>query len=188
MARLALCLLIYLSIIRLHAFSLLTYNVAGNGTTNWSTNTAQVQAIGRQVAYLQPDVITFNEIPRLNTWQIANFVTAFLPGYFLATNSSSDGFIRNVIASRFPMVRQKSWLTNVDLAPWGYTNGTDITRDLFEAEIAVPSFEQHLHAFVVHLKAYSDADSSSRRAAEAGEISNFFVNGFLTTNASHLTS
>ena len=40
---------------------------------------SQVQAIGRQVAYLQPDVITFNEIPRSNTWQMANFVVAYLP-------------------------------------------------------------------------------------------------------------
>ena len=184
MPRLIWCLLIFFSAVRLPAFSLLTYNVAGNGTTNWSTNTAQVQAIGRQVAYLQPDVITFNEIPRTNTWQMANFVTAFLPGYFLATNSGSDGFIRSVVASRHPIVREKSWLSSADLAPYGFTNA-DFTRDLFEAEINVPGWTQHLHVFVTHLKAFADATSSARRAAEASAISNFFVNGFLTTNASH---
>ena len=184
MPRLALCLLIFVSAVRLPAFSLLTYNVAGNGTTNWSTNAPQVQAIGRQVAFLQPDIITFNEIPRTNTWQMANFVAAFLPGYFLATNSGSDGFIRSVIASRHPIVREKSWLSSADLAPYGFTNA-DFTRDLFEAEINVPGWTQHLHVFVTHLKAYADASSSARRAAEASAISNFFVTGFLTTNASH---
>ena len=58
------------------ALTVLTYNVAGNGTTDWSTNTAQVQAIGRQLVYLQPDVVTFNEIPYTNSWQMTNFVTA----------------------------------------------------------------------------------------------------------------
>jgi hypothetical protein len=47
----------------LHALSLLTYNVGGNGATNGSTNSIQVQAIGRQMSYLQLDVITFNEVP-----------------------------------------------------------------------------------------------------------------------------
>ncbi|HLZ54589.1 MAG TPA: immunoglobulin domain-containing protein, partial [Verrucomicrobiae bacterium] len=43
------------------AFSYLTYNVHGNGLTNWSTNMWHVQAIGRQMQYLDPDIITFNE-------------------------------------------------------------------------------------------------------------------------------
>src|SRR4051794_9415876 len=108
MLRCCACLLL-LSIGSSRAFTLMTYNVAGNGTTNWSTNTAQVQAIGRQILFLQPDVITFNEIPRTNIWQMANWVKAFMPGYFLATNSAGDGFINNCIASRFPITRSKSW-------------------------------------------------------------------------------
>jgi endonuclease/exonuclease/phosphatase family metal-dependent hydrolase len=136
------------------------------------------------MAFLRPDIMTFNEIPYTNTWQMANFVTAYLPGYFLATNSATDGFIRSVIVSRFPIVRSKSWLHSADLAPYGHTNA-DFTRDLFEAEINVPGFDQHVHVFVTHLKAFADAASSGRRAAEASAISNFFVTGFLTTNASH---
>ena len=166
---------------QLHALSVLTYNVAGNGTTDWSTNSAQVQSIGRQVMFLQPDIITFNEIPYTNTWQMANFVATYLPGYFLATNSATDGFIRSVIVSRYPIVRSKSWLHSADLAPYGHTNA-DFTRDLFEAEIDVPGTTRPLHVFVTHLKAFADAESSGRRAAEASAISNFFVNGFLTTN------
>lgn len=167
------------------ALSLLTYNVKGNGAVDWSTNTAQVQAIGRQLSYLHPDVITFNEIPYTNTWQMTNWVTAFLPGYYLATNSGTDGYIRSVIASRFPISRSQKWLDGVSLANFGYSG--NFSRDLFEAQIAVPNFSQPLHVFVTHLKATTSSpqQDADKRAAEASAISNFFVTVFLTTNASH---
>lgn len=170
------CVLLLLLVLagRLHAFSLLTYNVAGNGTTNWSTNATQVQAIGRILRHLSADVIAFNEIPRTNLWEMANWVKAFMPDYYLATNSAGDGFINNCIASRFPITRSKSWLHSSNLDPYGYTN-SNFTRDLFEAEIDVPGFAQHVHVFVTHLKAFSDAESAAKRAAEASAISNFFV-------------
>jgi len=164
----------------LHALSLLTYNAAGNGTTDWSTNSAQVQAIGRQMLHLQPDVVTFQEIPFTNTWQMANFVKAYLPGYFLATNSGTDGFIRSAIASRHPIARSQKWLDGVTLTNFGYSG--NFTRDLFEAEINAPGWTQPLHVFTTHLKATNDSDSASRRAAEASAISNFFVNTFLPAN------
>ena len=86
------------------AFSYLTYNAHGNGLTNWSTNLWHVQAIGRQMQYLDPDTITFNEIPATNncTAQMADFMSAFRPGYYLVTNSADDGFIHSVILSRYP--------------------------------------------------------------------------------------
>src|SRR5438093_1103388 len=65
----------------LHALTLFHYNAHGNSVTNWTTNSAQVKAIGRQVAYLQPDVVDFNEIPLDYTYEMTNFVKAFLPGY-----------------------------------------------------------------------------------------------------------
>ena len=172
----------------LHALSLLDYNVHGNGATNWSTNSAQVRAIGRQMAYLQPDVITLNEIPFDLSYEMTNFVKAYLPGYSLAMNSGTDGFIRSAIASRHPIVRSTKWLDGESLVPFGYTNSRPtFTRDLFEAEIAVPSFSQPLHVFTTHLKAGSPpigtTNDMMRRAAEAGAISNFFVTAFLTTNA-----
>src|SRR5690242_4771375 len=34
------------------ALTVLSYNVSGNGAADWSTNSVQVQAIGRQVASL----------------------------------------------------------------------------------------------------------------------------------------
>ncbi len=166
------------------AFSYLTYNVHGNGLTNWSTNMWHVQAIGRQMQYLDPDIITFNEIPVTNncTAQMADFVAAFRPGYYLATNSMDDGFIRSVILSRYPIVASRSWLHGADLAPFGYTNTNPapyFTRDLFEAEISVPDFSQPLHVFVAHLKSGQDANSAAKRAAEAGAVSNFFATVYL---------
>jgi endonuclease/exonuclease/phosphatase family metal-dependent hydrolase len=165
------------------AFSYLTYNAHGNGLTNWSTNMWHVQAIGRQMQYLNPDIITFNEIPVTNncTAQMADFVTAFRPGYYLVTNSMDDGFIRSVILSRFPIVASTSRLHGSDLTPYGYT-GSGFTRDLFEAQISVPGFSQPLHVFVVHLKSSTDADSSAKRAAEAGAVSNFFATVYLPAN------
>jgi endonuclease/exonuclease/phosphatase family metal-dependent hydrolase len=165
------------------AFSYLTYNAHGNGLTNWSTNMWHVQAIGRQMQYLNPDIITFNEIPVTNncTAQMADFVTVFRPGYYLVTNSMSDGFIRSVILSRFPIVSSTSWLHGSDLTPYGYS-GSGFTRDLFEAQISVPGFSQPLHVFVVHLKSSQDADSSTKRAAEAGAVSNFFATVYLPAN------
>src|ERR1017187_1337054 len=160
--------------------TLLTYNVSGNGTTNWSTNAPQVQAIGRELIYLNPDIITFQEIPFTNTWQMANWVKAFLPGFFLATNSGTDGYIRSAIASRFPINRSTSWMARSNLTYFGYDG--PFTRDLFEAEIAVPGFSQPLHIFTVHLKSAQDANSSAKRAAEAGAVSNFFATVYLPAN------
>jgi endonuclease/exonuclease/phosphatase family metal-dependent hydrolase len=165
------------------ALSYVTYNMEGNGATNWTTNSLQVQAIARELQYLNPDIITLNEIPNQFTYEMTNFVAAFLPGYYLADNSATDGFIRSGVASRFPIIASKSYLHSSDLNQWGYTN-SNFTRDLFEAQIAVPNFPQPLHVFVVHLKSAQDTDSSTKRAAEASAVSNFFVTVFLPTNTS----
>ena len=165
------------------ALSYVTYNMEGNGATNWTTNSLQVQAIARELEYLNPDIITLNEIPNQFTYEMTNFVAAFLPGYYLADNSASDGFIRSGIASRFPIIASKSYLHSSDLNQWGYTN-SNFTRDLFEAQIAVPNFPQPLHVFVVHLKSGQDTDSSTKRAAEASAVSNFFATVFFPTNTS----
>ncbi|MFZ1072812.1 MAG: immunoglobulin domain-containing protein [Verrucomicrobiia bacterium] len=165
------------------AFSYLTYNAHGNGLTNWSTNMWHVQAIGRQMQYLDPDIITFNEIPVTNncTAQMADFVKAYRPGYYLVTNSADDGFIHSVILSRFPIVSSASWLHGSDLTAYGYS-GPGFTRDLFEAQISVPGLSQPLHVFTAHLKSGQDADSVVKRSAEAGAISNFFATVYLPAN------
>ncbi len=176
------------------AVTYLTYNVDGNSVTgtdptNWAVAAPQVQAIGRELKYLNPDIIAFNEIPTAYKFQMTNWVNAFMPGYFLGTNSIGDGFIQNYVASRWPITRSQSWLSSSNLANFGYTNGSSsFTRDLFEAQIAVPGFSQPLHVFVAHLKATTSGgqDDADRRAAEASCVSNFFVNVFLAgTNKLH---
>src|SRR5439155_1947184 len=104
------------------ALSYVTYNMKGNGATNFTTNGPQVQAIGHELSYLNPDVITFNEIPNGSLSDMTNLVTTYLPGYNLAISTSTDGFIRNGIASRFPIIFFKSYLHGSDLNPYGYTN------------------------------------------------------------------
>jgi endonuclease/exonuclease/phosphatase family metal-dependent hydrolase len=166
------------------ALSVLTYNVLGSGATNWSTNSLQVQAIGRQMRFLQPDIITFQEIPVSLAYEMTNFVQVYLPGYFLSNSPTSDDWTRSSIASRFPIARATSWLRQADLAPFGYTN-SNFSRDLYEAQLTVPGFELPLHVFTVHLKSGSSSDERAKRNAEGLAVSNYFVTAFLTTNASH---
>ena len=163
--------------------SLATYNVKGNGVSDWSTNSPQVQAIGRQMQYLQPDIVTFQEIPYDYPYEMTNFINVFLPGYSLARNSGTDGYIRSVIASRFPITRSTKWLDGVSLVAFGY-DGT-FTRDLFEAQITVPNFEQPLHVFTVHLKSGGTSDDIARRAGEAAAITNFFATNFFVLYPTH---
>ncbi len=170
-------------------FSLLDYNTHGNLIGDWTTNSLQVQAIGRQVQFLDPDIMTFQEIPMTNSgWtHMSEFVAVYRPGFHLAINSGTDGFIRSAIISRFPITRSTSWLDGASLVQFGYSNSPSIfTRDLFEAVVSVPGFPQPLHVFTTHLKSGTSASvDAHRRAAEASAISNYFVTGFLTTNALH---
>jgi endonuclease/exonuclease/phosphatase family metal-dependent hydrolase len=166
------------------SFSFVTYNVKGNFTSDWTTNAPQVQAIARKLNFLNPDIIALNEIPNGLRYEMTNWMTAFFPTYHLAVSPGTDGAIRNGVISRYSIKRSTSWLTRVGLTNFGYEGV--FTRDLFEAEIAMPDFPQPLHVFVAHLKSGTDdADSAARRGAEALAISNFFVTGFLTTNALH---
>ncbi len=176
-----------------NAFTYLDYNVDGNSVTgtdptNWAVTAPQVQAIGRQLTYLKPDIIALNEIPTAYKWQMTNWVTAFLPGYYIATNAVGDGFINNFIASRWPILSSASHLHNSNLDPYGYTN-SNFTRDLFEAQIALPGSPLPLHVFVAHLKATDSAtpqNDANKRAAEASAVSNYFAVTYLTsTNATH---
>ncbi len=165
------------------AFSVLTYNLKGNGAPDWSTNAPQVQAIGRQLSYLDADIIAFNEINNDSRSEMTNWAKAFLPGHAIVVSHGTDGFIRNGAASRFPVTRWTNHLDGASLTNYGY-DGT-FTRDLFEAQIAVPGFPQPLHLFVLHLKSGTgNSDDARRRAAEASAVSNFCV-GFHTTNGLH---
>lgn len=162
--------------------TVLSYNLKGNGATNWSTNSIQVQAIGRQMAFLKPDLLAFNEVPYNQWWQMTNFIQAWLPGYHLAGNSGTDGYTRSVILSRWPVLFSRSWLDGISLEPFGSTNR--FARDLFHAQVAVPFFPQPFNVFLTHLKATTDSPQNDalRRGAEAAAISNFLVTVWLPTN------
>jgi endonuclease/exonuclease/phosphatase family metal-dependent hydrolase len=130
---------------------------------------------------VNPDVVTFQEIPFTNTFRMPAIIAEYLPGFFLATNSGTDGFIRSVIVSRYPITRSQKWLDGVNLNAFGYAG--NFTRDLFEAEINVPFYAAPLHVFTTHLKSGGTADDFARRGAEALAISNFFATNFLPTRA-----
>lgn len=170
------------------AITLMTYNVHGNGIADWSTNTAQAQAIGRELKYLEPDIVAFNEIPTNGVPEMTNWVKAFLPHYYLATNSIGDGYLQSCIASHFPILNSSSHLHASSLSAYGY-DGDGFTRDLFEAQIGVSNWPLPLHVFVAHLKATSSdtaQDDADKRAAEASAISNYMAAVFLSgPNKSH---
>jgi len=163
------------------SLSMLTFNILGSNASGWTLNSSNVQAIGRVLAYLQPDIIGFQEVPEDFRLLMADFIGSYLPGYYVAIGSSTGGAERSAVASRYPITRSKSWLVNRDLSAFGYDG--DFTRDLFEAEITPPGFAQPLHFFTTHLKAHPDEESSIRRGAEARCISNFFATTYQATNA-----
>lgn len=172
-----------LTVIQPNASGTLTvvhYNVKGNFAADWTTNAAQVQAIARQLRYLNPDLITLNEIPNGFRHEMTNWMAAFFPTYQLAVSAGTDGTIRSGVISRYPIIRTNSWLDGVGLTNFGY-NGT-YTRDLLEVEITVPGATESLHVFTTHLKSAEDTDSQQRRAAECSAVSNFFTTVFIPTN------
>lgn len=163
-------------------FSLVTYNVAGNGAGDWSTNAPQVRAIARQLQFLNPDFITFQEIPYDLRYEMTNFVTAFFPGYALAVTNGGDSFITSALLSRYPITRFSKWLDGIDLRSFGYSNVDNsldnFTRDLSEIQVNVPGFPQPLHLLTTHLKSTTGttyADAAAKRAAEAAAITNFIA-------------
>jgi len=87
------------------------YNVWGAGATNWPPSNPQVQAIGRQLAYLAPDVVTLQEVPDSGLFNMPGIVAAYLPGCFLATNRVSDGDKGNLVLSRCQSsARVRTWV------------------------------------------------------------------------------
>jgi endonuclease/exonuclease/phosphatase family metal-dependent hydrolase len=160
--------------------TLVHYNVKGLFASDWSTNAAQVQAIARQLQYLNPDVITLNEIRNGLQYEMTNWMIAFFPTHTLAVSPGTDNSLRSGFISRYPITRSQSWLDGIGLTNFGFAG--EFTRDLFEAEITVPGATEPLHIFTTHLKSAEDVDSQQRRAAECSAISNFFATVFLPTN------
>lgn len=153
----------------------LTWNLGGNGLTNWSVDMPQVQAVGRILRHLQPDVVALQELPNENRGyaNLEAFTQTYLPGFTNFYSAGTDGILRSGILSRHPVRRFQSHLDGVPLIDFGSSGR--FTRDLFEAEVEVPGFPTPVHVFTAHLKAGSDANSIAVRAAEASAISNHLV-------------
>lgn len=165
------------------SFSVMSYNLWGAPTENsvdWGLDSAQIQAIGRQMAYLQPDIIGFQEIPNDAFAEMRDFIAYWLPGYHIADNSTASARVRNIFVSRFPIIRSQSWLAGAPLSEFGHS--ATFVRDLFEAEIRVPGMLEPIHVFNVHLQAGSTVTESNRRRAEARAIRDWFKNEFLPTS------
>lgn len=153
----------------------LTWNLGGNGLTNWSVDMPQVQAVGRILRHLQPDVVALQELPNENRGyaNLGAFAQTYLPGFTNFYSSGTDGILRSGFLSRYPVRRFQSHLDGVPLIDVGSSGR--FTRDLFEAEVEVPGFPTPVHVFTAHLKAGSDTNSIAVRAAEASAISNHLV-------------
>jgi endonuclease/exonuclease/phosphatase family metal-dependent hydrolase len=161
-------------------FTVVHYNIHGLFASDWTTNAPQVQAIARQLQYLNPDLIALNEIPNGFRYEMTNWMTAFFPAYTLAVSPGTDNSLRSGFISRYPLTRSESWLDGASLTNFGYAGS--FTRDLFEAELVVPGATEPIHVFTTHLKSGPDADSQNRRAAECSAITNFFATVFVPTN------
>jgi len=79
--------------------SMLTYNILGNGASGWTLASTNVQAVGRQLSYLNPDIIGFQEVPEDFRLQMPNFIGSYLPGHYVANGSSTGGSGRSAVAS-----------------------------------------------------------------------------------------
>ena len=157
----------------LERWSVLTWNLAGFGMTNWTPTHPQLQAIERILRALRPLVVSFQEVPE--GWEAAmtNWVRSWWPEATVVVGSRTDGAVRLALASGLPVRAVRSWLRRVPLQAWGAD--AVFTRELLEAELVVPGFPEPVHTFAVHLKAGADVESAVRRAAEARAISNFFA-------------
>jgi endonuclease/exonuclease/phosphatase family metal-dependent hydrolase len=163
--------------------TVMTWNLKGNGAPDWSTNAAQVQAIGRILQHLRPDVVAFQEVPWDFRSRMPAIVRAYLTNYSVVVSPGTDFVLTSAIASRHPIQATQSHLDNADLNPFGY-NGR-FTRDLFEAEIRVPGWPLPLHVFATHLKAGFTGTDPALRAAEASAISNHLARTFIPQSGGH---
>lgn len=160
------------------SWSVMTWNI--RGASGWSDQSESAKAMGRHLAFLQPDIIAFNEIPDSARNRFGDFIQQYLPEHETVVSPGTDGFIRNGVASRFPILASASRLDGVSLS--GFGSNSRFTRDLLETKIALPDSTEPLTLFVTHLKAGSTASDLNRRAAEASAVSNYLARVFLPGN------
>lgn len=158
---------------RLAQWAVLTWNLSGFGMTNWTPAHPQLEAVVRILRHVKPAVVSFQEVPEGWETGMTNWVRSWWPEATVVVGSRTDGALRLAVASALPVRAVRSWLRRVPLDAWG--SGAVFSRELLEAELAVPGYPEPVHLFTLHLKAGADGESAARRAAEALAISNFFA-------------
>jgi hypothetical protein len=158
------------------------WNVERNLGRQSNNNSSAAQAIARLINYNQPDVLLFNEIdtqylfPTENQAALIDWVTNNVPylgsqpgvTFYVAVSLQSDGFIRNGVISRFPIVN-----------PITYNDGL---RGLHSFQVQL-SGETVLQVYHAHLKCCNDGDSCPRKQSEAQLDANI-ISAWAATNTS----
>ena len=163
------------------------WNVEGNnghGLGRQSNNTnAQTKADARIVNYNQPDILLFNEIDANNQTAavgeaaLIDWITNNVPylgtqpgvTFFVKASTTSDGFIRNAVVSRFPIFAE------------GTYTSVNMVRGLhaFRVQLEGTNVLQIFHA---HFKCCSASSDCTERQANAVFASNT-IRAWATTNS-----
>jgi PKD repeat protein len=116
--------LCFLPVVEGQTVRVMQWNVErGLGRSSNNTN-AQAQAIARVVNYNTPDILLFNEIDCSNSLSVAQNESALIswvtnsvpylgtqPGssFYVKASSSTDGYIRNAVVSRYPILLEGTY-------------------------------------------------------------------------------
>ncbi|MGF1572407.1 MAG: endonuclease/exonuclease/phosphatase family protein [Sumerlaeia bacterium] len=134
-------------------------------------------ALDRILTTIQPDVMCLQEVvPGISTAELAARLESVLGGTWAVNLGTSDGFNRNVVASRFPFISQGN-----------DSNPASELRGLTWAYIDLPDdqYTTDLYAISVHWKASGGASNDARRQIMADAAANWFAD--LTTPGGRAT-
>lgn len=149
--------------IRVMSYNLEKKLIAGTAQEN--------AALDRILTVLKPDVVCFQEVvPELSAGEITTRLEAVLGGEWAVNLGTSDGFNRNAVGSRFPILSQgddSNPASELRGLTWAYFNLPD---DVYSTD---------LYAISVHWKASPGAENDARRQITADAAANWFAD--LTT-------
>ncbi len=142
-------------------FRLMTHNTLSIGSSGSQQYTALLQTIER----VCPDVVVFQEIDDIDDIQnLSDLASDTGYPYWEVSDVSGtmSGDLMTACMSQYMIVSSTSW-SSAEIS--GDSEANDITRDVLELRIGLPS-GHNLGVFTVHLKAYTDDLSKFRRQVE----------------------
>jgi endonuclease/exonuclease/phosphatase family metal-dependent hydrolase len=140
----------------------LSYNVARQYPSGTS---AQVQAVERVLSAVRPDIIAFQEILPTDGAALRNRLQTVLGGTWTIHEGLSDGFIRNVVASRWSQSLQRT-----DTSPPSSVRGTTLAR----IDIPPQSAPTPVYVAGIHFKCCPGTTEDSQRQRHADAIAAWF--------------